>query len=624
MSDFFRVASAVPVLQVANPVFNGEKILELYHRAVEKNTAVVIFPELSLTGSSCGDLFEQYQLLECAQKVLAKIAEETKGKSTILAVGLPWLCGSRLFNACAICADGKVQGVALKKYLSNFRSHFESRYFSPGENLSDNFVMFEGEAVPCASNIVFETPDFSFGIDFGSCFGTMTSQTTELAAAGAQVILVPSALPETANAAKQRRLMIESESIKTQSVCVISGSGVHESSGEQLCAGHALIAAEGALIAENRRFDRNSNIIFADFNPRWINLSRRSWSNFNAVSSSDVMLVTLPQKSIPTDGSCAALKKNPFIPEATEEATERCREIFEIQAQALARRFTSCGAKRMVLGLSGGLDSTLALLVAAKCCDVLTLPRNTICAVTMPGFGTSDRTRGNAEIIAEQTGAELLTIPISDAVLKHFQDIGHDPEEKNVVYENSQARERTQILMDLANKINGIVIGTGDLSEIALGWSTYNGDHMSMYGVNCDIPKTLMRSMVEFAATESDPALAASLRDICATPVSPELLPGAQHTENIIGSYELHDFFLYYFLRYGEAKEDLSKLAKQVFADIFSPEEIDRTLQIFLRRFFTQQFKRNASPEGPRTNTVSLGAKSDWRMPSDAIFDIWK
>jgi NAD+ synthase (glutamine-hydrolysing) len=278
----------------------------------------------------------------------------------------------------------------------------------------------------------------------------------------------------------------------------------------------------------------------------------------------------------------------------------------------------------MVLGLSGGLDSTLALLVAAKCCDILDLPRSTICSVTMPGFGTSSRTKGNAEIIAEKTGSELRTIPINAAVEQHFKDIGHDPENKNVVYENSQARERTQILMDIANEINGIVVGTGDLSEIALGWSTFNGDHMSMYCVNCDVPKTLMRSMVEFAATESDEKLAASLRDICNTPVSPELLPGAQHTENIIGSYELHDFFLYYLLRYGEEPRQLFNLACKVFAGTFEAEEIKRTLDIFIRRFFTQQFKRNAAPEGPRTNTVSLGAKSDWRMPSDSSFALWK
>ena len=384
------------------------------------------------------------------------------------------------------------------------------------------------------------------------------------------------------------------------------------------------IASEGKIIAENNRFERNGSLIFADINPRWIDLTRRSWSNFNALEPANAVHVPVDLRAGSADLRYAALEKNPFIPEDETEAAETCREIFAIQAHALAKRFSGCGAKRMVLGLSGGLDSTLALLVAARCCDILELPRNTICAVTMPGFGTSCRTRGNAEIIAEQTGSELRTISINAAVEQHFKDIGHDPENRNVVYENSQARERTQILMDIANEINGIVIGTGDLSEIALGWSTFNGDHMSMYCVNCDVPKTLMRHMVEFAATESGPELAASLRDICNTPVSPELLPGAQHTENIIGSYELHDFFLYYFLRYGETPEQLSLLAKKVFSGVFEESEIDRTLAIFVRRFFTQQFKRNASPEGPRVNTVSLGAKSDWRMPSDSSFELWK
>ena len=624
MSDFFRIASAVPEMQVADPVFNGEKIISLYDKALSENAALVVFPELSVTGSSCGDLFEQKLLLNAAEKVLKELARATLNKPAILAVGLPLLCKNRLYNTVAVCAEGKVLGFAVKKYLSNHRNNFEGRYFSSADTLIDNFVMFDGEMIPLASDIIFETPSFSFGIDFGSNFGTMTSQSADLAAAGAQIILIPAALPETANAAVERKNMIKSESSRTLSACIFSGAGVHESSGEQLCAGHALIACDGRLIAENDRFDHTSNITFADINPEWINLTRRSWSNFNAVPSPGAVYVSIDTQAVPSDLTYAKLEKNPFVPENPQEAAATCREIFAIQANALAKRFTSCGAKRMVLGLSGGLDSTLALLVAAKCCDILNLPRNTICAVTMPGFGTSSRTKGNAEIIAEKTGAELRTIPINDAVEQHFKDIGHDPENRNVVYENSQARERTQILMDIANAVNGIVIGTGDLSEIALGWSTFNGDHMSMYCVNCDVPKTLMRSMVEFAASESDEALAASLRDICNTPVSPELLPGAQHTENIIGSYELHDFFLYYLIRYGETPEMLAFLAKKVFAGIFDDEEIDRTCAIFIRRFVTQQFKRNASPEGPRTNTVSLGAKSDWRMPSDSSLKLWQ
>ena len=624
MSDFFRIASAVPVLQVANPAFNSTKIIELYRQAVEKKAALVLFPELSLTGASCGDLFEQKLLLDSAKENLIKLAAETLNKSTILAVGLPLLCGSRLFNTAAVCANGKVQGFAVKKFLSNHRNNFESRYFSSADTMRDNFFMLDGEIIPASSEIIFENAAFSFGIDFGSNFGTLSSSATELAAAGAQVLLIPAALPETANAALQRRNMMISESSRTLSACVFSGAGIHESSGEQLCAGHALIADAGKLLAENARFERTGSLVFADINPEWTNLSRRSWSNFNAVTSAEKTSVYVDIQPTASDLTYAKIEKNPFVPEDPQNAAATCGEIFAIQANALAKRFTSCGAKRMVLGLSGGLDSTLALLVAAKCCDILDLPRNTICSVTMPGFGTSSRTKGNAEIIAEKTGSELRTISINAAVEQHFKDIGHDPENRNVVYENSQARERTQILMDIANEINGIVIGTGDLSEIALGWSTFNGDHMSMYCVNCDVPKTLMRSMVEFAASESDAELAASLRDICNTPVSPELLPGAQHTENIIGSYELHDFFLYYLIRYGETPEMLVKLAQKVFAGIFDDEEIKRTCGIFIRRFVTQQFKRNASPEGPRTNTVSLGAKSDWRMPSDSSPDLWK
>ncbi|MBQ9501990.1 MAG: NAD(+) synthase, partial [Lentisphaeria bacterium] len=422
-----------------------------------------------------------------------------------------------------------------------------------------------------------------------------------------------------------RETILKSESAKLVCACVYCGAGVDESTGSGVCAGHALVAADGRIISENRRFGREAGLIFADVSPAALDFRRTKNGVFDGMPVPEMHRIRLEGTKSSPDLRYAAVDKSPFIPENPEQRRNCCREIFSIQGAALAKRFTVCGAKRMVVGLSGGLDSTLALLAAVKCCDLLKLPRTAICAVTMPGFGTSSRTKGNAEILAERSGAELRVIPINAAVEQHFRDIGHDPENHDVVYENSQARERTQILMDIANAEKALFVGTGDLSEIALGWCTFNGDHMSMYCVNSGIPKTLMRSMVEFAASESEPELAAALRDICATPVSPELLPGGtQETENIVGSYELHDFFLYYFLRYGEEPETLAALAETAFAGGYTRQEIDRTLEIFVRRFFTQQFKRNAAPEGPRACAVSLDARTGWQMPSDCSFALWK
>ena len=622
MNGFNRIAAAVPQLLVADPFFNAEKILALYKQAAEKNASLCLFPELALTGCSCGDLFEQKKLLDDALSALETLAQETASYRTILAVGLPILCGRRLFNAVAVCSAGKVSGFAVKNFIPSFREHGETRYFSSASALPENFILpFGRELLPFDSDIVFETPDFSFSIVFGSDIASVTSPAAACAAAGAQLILVPASETETVFASDERRTLLKSESSRLTAAIALANAGVHESSGEALYAGEALIAVNGKITAANTPFDRCGNVIFSDFKPAWIDLHRRAKTNFNDAPVPQFRQVALEKTYSSPDLEFSAIEQNPFIPADPGEADRACSRIFDIQAAALAKRFLSCGAQRMVLGLSGGLDSTLALLVAVRCCDLLQLPRKTVCSVTMPGFGTSGRTRNNAALIAEAAGTELRTIPINDAVMQHFKDIGHDPENHNVVYENSQARERTQILMDVANALNGIVIGTGDLSEIALGWSTFNGDHMSMYCVNCDVPKTLMRSMVlSAAAQEHDTALANALRDICNTPVSPELLPGAQHTENIIGSYQLHDFFLWYFIHYGEDQDGLIALASAAFKDTFPQEEISRTCSIFFRRFMTQQFKRNAAPEGPRISPVSLNASSSWRMPSDSAF----
>jgi NAD+ synthase (glutamine-hydrolysing) len=616
MSTFFRTAAAVPRLAVADPDLNINSITELYRKAADRNAAAVLFPELALTGSTCGDLFLREKLLESAKKVLARAAEATAGCATILIAGLPWRMGTRIFSVFAVCQNGKVSGLAVSDVISGGDC---------GALPCGQTVTFGDGEIPFEGNLIFETPDFAFAVESGRRFFSASSRAAFLTAAGAQFIFVPDAVQETAGAALLRETVLSSESAKLASACIYCGAGVDESTGNGVCAGHALITCDGRIIAQNERFRREAGLIFADVSPAALDFRRTKSGVFSGMAVPEMRRLRLDRTEKSPDLRYAAVDKSPFIPENPEQRRNCCREIFAIQSAALAKRFAACGAKRMVVGLSGGLDSTLALLAAAKCCDLLKLPRAAICAVTMPGFGTSTRTKGNAEILAERSGAELRVIPINAAVEQHFRDIGHDPENHDVVYENSQARERTQILMDIANAEKALFVGTGDLSEIALGWCTFNGDHMSMYCVNSGIPKTLMRSMVEFAASESEPELAAALRDICATPVSPELLPGGtQETENIVGSYELHDFFLYYFLRYGEEPETLADLAETAFAGGYTRQEIDRTLEIFVRRFFTQQFKRNAAPEGPRACAVSLDARTGWQMPSDCAFSLWK
>jgi NAD+ synthase (glutamine-hydrolysing) len=384
-----------------------------------------------------------------------------------------------------------------------------------------------------------------------------------------------------------------------------------------------MIAANGRLLAENQRFERDGATVTADVKIAWLDGQRRAWTSHNDVPAAPVRHVRLAPLPEAADADFFALAKHPFVPQDPAARAARCQEIFTLQATGLAKRLQHSRAKRLVIGLSGGLDSTLALLVAAWCCDMLELPRTTILGVTMPGMGTTSRTKNNAVAVAGELGAELRIIDIQDAVTGHFHDIGHDPAKLDVVYENSQARERTQILMDLANATGGLVVGTGDLSEIALGWSTFNGDHMSMYCVNCGVPKTLVRYLVEFYAASADDELARLLLDVNATPVSPELLPEAQHTEELLGCYELHDFFLYYFLKYGERPDDLLEWAYQTFAGCYEPEHIRATLATFLKRFFSQQFKRNAMPDGPKVGTIALSPRGDWRMPADADAAAW-
>ncbi|MGN0867448.1 MAG: NAD(+) synthase [Oligosphaeraceae bacterium] len=623
----YRVVAAVPRLFLADPRENVREIGRLYREAVEAGAAVVVFPELSLTGYSCGDLFEQRHLLDAALEGLEQLRSltETEGRGAVLVVGLPVEQGPRLFNAAAVLQNGRLLGVTAKTYLPEYREFYEQRQFCSAREITEETWRFQGREVPFGAGLLYEVDGgrLCFGVEICEDLWVVKPPSQDMALQGAQLILNLSAGPELVAKAEYRRMLVSSQSARLMAMYVLAGAGVGESSSDLVFSGHALAACNGTVLAESQRFQQESQWIQADFVPRWMDAQRRSWSSFHDCPAPRARRI--PGEAVPGTEELQGLRLplHPFVPENSPERNARCDEIFRIQATGLARRVTHTHARRLVIGLSGGLDSTLALLVCARCCQLLQLPPSFILAVTMPGMGTSGRTKNNAVGIARETGAELREIPIAPAVARHFQDIGHDPEKTDVVYENAQARERTQILMDLANQEGGILVGTGDLSEIALGWSTFNGDHMSMYCVNCGVPKTLIRFMVEYAAEHAAPALAKHLLDVNDTPVSPELLPGQQHTEEIIGNYDLHDFFLYFFLKYGETPENILLLAQWTFREIHPPEKIRKTLALFFRRFFSQQFKRNAMPDGPKVGTIALSPRGDWRMPADAFASLF-
>lgn len=623
MFGTYRIAVAVPVLRVGNPEYNAEAIGQMYSQAVAAGAALIVTPELSISGYSCGDLFEQEVLLSGCRRAVESLARQTAAQTTVLIVGFPCRVGSRLFNAAAVLQNGRIVGVVPKSFLPNYREFYEKRYFTAAADIG-GYVDWSDQRLPFGNDLVFQGQgNFALGVEICEDLWAVAPPSNNLALNGATLLCNLYGGPELVAKSALRRQMVTSQSLRLTSVYVLAGAGVHESTSDLLHAGHALIAANGKVLAENRRFERNGSLLYADIRPDWLALSRRSWSSFNDNPCTLVRRLRLDDVAEAPDWQYFQVLADPFIPSQHDDLAERCEEILSIQTHALARRLEHSRAQRLVLGLSGGLDSTLALLVCVRCCDLLGLPRSTVLAVTMPGFGTSGRTKSNALALAGAVQVELREICIAAAVQQHFADIGHDPSVHNATYENSQARERTQILMDLANDCGGLVVGTGDLSEIALGWCTFNGDQMSMYGINASVPKTLVRFLVEHDARQAPADLAAILRDINATPVSPELLPGEQHTELILGNYRLHDFFLYYFLRYAESPEGLAALARHAFAGVFSGAEIDRALRIFLQRFFSQQFKRNSMPDGPKVGSIALSPRGDWRMPADADATLW-
>jgi len=636
-SEFLRVASVAPELKVADVEFNATRILACLQSAARQGASIVLFPELALTGYTCGDLFSQAILHERAKSKIAELATATAKLGVHAVIGLPIVHHGRLYNCAAVIGEGRVLGIVPKVYLPTTAEYYEERWFTSAAGMGPADVILGDAAVPLASQLLFEdaTRGCTFGVEICEDLWAVKPPSGDLTLAGANLILNPSASNELLGKSAYRRDLVKQQSARCMTAYAYAGAGPGESSTDVVFSGHCLIAENGSLLVESERFRFESQIVYADIDLGRILHERLCNSSFSAGAATaagrrvPVTLAT-PRASGQPLGTLRPNAATPFVPRDPAVRAATCQEIFSIQSTGLAKRLKHTGAKSVVLGISGGLDSTLALLVTVRAFDLLGLDRKGILAPTLPGFGTTKRTRSNAEKLVEQLGATLRVIPIEAAVRQHFSDIGHDPAVHDITYENAQARERTQILMDLANKVGGFVVGTGDLSEAALGWCTFNGDHMSMYHVNCGVPKTLVRYLVEWCAdAEFTGDTSATLRDIAATPISPELLPinakGAQQqqTEEVVGPYELHDYFLYHTVRLGSRPAKVLYLAEMAFAGRYDRRTILRWLGVFVRRFFSQQFKRSATPDGPKVGSVALSPRGDWRMPSDASAGEW-
>jgi NAD+ synthase (glutamine-hydrolysing) len=637
-SSFIRLAISAPELRVADISFNANKLNEAFVTAANHGAAIALFPELCLTGYSCGDLFAQPLLHERALTALLKLAGTTKRLKIHAVVGLPLVVNDRLYNCAAVLGDGRVLGFVPKQYLPTTGEYYEERWFTSALDLEPTEVDVGDYSVPFSTRLLFSDKNAgcTFGVEICEDLWAVHPPSGDLCLAGANLILNPSASNELLGKANYRRDLVRQQSARCLAAYAYASAGPGESSTDVVFSGHCLIAENGSLIAESERFHFDTQLICADVDLDRLQHERLCNSSFSAASGATQfhrIPVTLSTPTGKTGKSLGTLRPNPslpFVPSDPKARAETCREIFAIQSTGLAKRLRHTGAKQVVIGISGGLDSTLALLVAVHAFDLLGLDRKGILAPTLPGFGTTKRTRGNAEKLVVELGATLRVIPIHDAIKQHFADIGHDERVHDVTYENAQARERTQILMDLANKIGGFVVGTGDLSESALGWCTFNGDHMSMYHVNAGIPKTLVRYLIDWCAdSEFKGETSRVLHDIADTPISPELLPTTadghqnQQTEDVVGPYELHDYFLYHVVRHGSRPAKVFFLAEMAFAGRYSSVVILKWLEIFIRRFFSQQFKRSAMPDGPKVGSVALSPRGDWRMPSDASAAEW-
>ncbi len=639
-----KVATAVPTVKVADCVSNIKGIESLVVQAEGQGVEIIVFPELSVTGYTCQDLFRQQLLLDATENCVMQLLEFSRQLDIISIVGVPMAVGDLLLNCAIVMQRGKILGIVPKTFLPNYNEFYEKRWFASSQDLRDQDLRYAGHPVSItAAPQLFRTGDgILFGVEICEDVWAPTPPSNHLALAGADIIFNLSASDELIGKHDYLKDLLAQQSARTICGYVYSGAGFGESTQDVVYGGNALVYENGRLLAEGERFALESQLVTAQIDVERLRGDRRGNTTFvNAqrrMMNEDIRISRAESAAMPHDFVLERkVNPHPFIPTNTD-MQKSCEEIFNIQVMGLAKRILHTHAKTVVVGISGGLDSTLALLVCVKTFDKLKLDRKGIVGVTMPGFGTTGRTHNNAVSLMQSLGVDMREVNISKSVLQHFEDIGQNPDAHDVTYENAQARERTQILMDLANKLGGLVIGTGDLSELALGWATYNGDHMSMYAVNTSIPKTLIQYLVKFVAQTVDDESASTLYDIIATPISPELIPAGsdgsiqQKTEDLVGPYELHDFFLYHFLRNGFGPRKIFVLAKRAFGESLPPvegvgryddETILHWLKTFCRRFFNQQFKRSCLPDGPKVGSVSLSPRGDWRMPTDAVVTLW-
>ncbi len=631
---FVRVGAAVPLLKVGDCTYNMEQTELLMQEAADKGVQMLCFPEMGITGYTCGDLFHQKILIQQAEAALQTLLDRTSGLSMLTLVGMPVRVQNRLMNTAVVFQNGRILAIIPKTWLPNYGEFYEKRWFSSAREVQAREATLCGQTVPFGTDILLQNGDACIGVEICEDLWMPVPPSSFHALHGANLLFNLSASNELIAKNDYRKQLVAQQSTRCIASYIYASCGFGESTTDVVFAGNAEIVENGSLLAEAERFTLESQLIFSDVDVEKLNGDRLRHTGFTADflherEEREYRILPFALSELYSEMIERKFDRHPFVPSGPE-LDKRCQELFAIQVQGLAKRMVHTGCQHAVIGISGGLDSTLALLVAVKTFDKLGIPRTNIEGITMPGFGTTDRTYKNAFSLINSLGVHFREISIVKAVEQHFSDIGHDAAQLDITYENSQARERTQILMDIANQVNGLVIGTGDLSELALGWATYNGDHMSMYGVNVGVPKTLVRFIVQWVSeNQMDEATSAILADVVLTPVSPELLPAtqdgqiSQKTEDLVGPYELHDFFLYQVLRFGFQPRKIRWMAIRAFEGVYDEVVIEKWLRTFYRRFFAQQFKRSCLPDGPKVGSVSLSPRGDWRMPSDAVVRMW-
>ena len=623
---FIRVASVSPEIKVADVDFNLEKIKENTRVASELGASVILFPELSLTSYSCGDLFFQESLLEAAKNSLSDLAQLSEELGVIIIIGIPVVNSDKLFNAAAILSEGEIKGIVPKTFLCNYNEYYEERWFTSSNYYTEGEISINGELIPFGPDLLFSIDNqdnLKFGIEICEDLWSVIPPSSQLAASGAQIIFNLSASNETLGKNFYRNDLVSSQSARTISAYVYASSNAGESSTDLVYSGHNLIFENGSKLAESDRFLFEDQITTADIDFSKITNERLKLKTFAKTPTEGFRIISCTYSENEVEELNREIIPHPFVPKNENEKDEVCKEVFSIQSTALAKRIKHIGCKDVVIGVSGGLDSTLALLVCKEAFKKLSLDISGIHAIIMPGPGSTDRTQNNARLLSESIGVNVKEIDIHKSVEQHLEDLGHPGDVYDITYENAQARERTQILMNYSNKFNGIVIGTGDLSELALGWCTYNGDHMSMYGVNAGIPKTLVKYLIDWvSSTIESREVNTVLEDIINTPISPELIPD-QKTEDHVGPYELHDFFLYHMFRFGYHPNKIRFLANIAFSNKYDNQTVNKWLKVFYKRFFMSQFKRSAMPDSIKVGSVVLSPRGDWRMPSDAQVNLW-